>query len=156
MSKLSRQYSPTQPLCRVEADEYPEIVEVWESSVRATHDFLSEEDIQFFKPLILNEYLKAVNLRCAKNADGKILGFVGVADRNIEMLFVAAEARGTGVGGCLLRHAIDELQAVKVDVNEQNPQAVGFYERFGFNIVGRSPVDGMGKPFPLLHMEFSL
>ncbi|ABC31536.1 Histone acetyltransferase HPA2/related acetyltransferase [Hahella chejuensis KCTC 2396] len=155
MLKVSRQHTSTNQLCHVETDEYPEIIKVWESSVRATHDFLSEEDIQFFKPLILNEYLKAVDLRCIKNADGEILGFVGVAEKNIEMLFVAAEARGTGVGGLLLRHAIDELQAVKVDVNEQNPQAVGFYERHGFYIVGRSPVDGMGKPFPLLHMELS-
>ncbi|WLQ14998.1 GNAT family N-acetyltransferase [Hahella aquimaris] len=155
MPETSRLPSSTLQLCQVEAHEYPEIVDVWESSVRATHDFLSEEDIQFFKPLILNDYLEAVNLRSLKNVEGKILGFVGVADRNIEMLFVAAEARGTGVGGCLLRHAIDELQAIKVDVNEQNPQAVGFYERFGFCIVGRSPTDGMGKPFPLLHMKLS-
>ncbi|AZZ91266.1 acetyltransferase [Hahella sp. KA22] len=155
MSNTFHQHSSTLRLRHVDADEYPEIIKVWESSVRATHDFLSEEDIQFFKPLILNEYLKAVNLRCAKNADGKILGFVGVADKNIEMLFVTAEARGTGVGRRLLTYAVDELHAVKVDVNEQNPQAVGFYERFGFCIVGRSPTDGMGKPFPLLHMELS-
>jgi putative acetyltransferase len=55
--------------------DYSEIVSVWEASVRATHDFLSEEDIQFFKPLILNQYLKAVSLACIKDIQGNIVGF---------------------------------------------------------------------------------
>jgi putative acetyltransferase len=38
-------------------------------------------------------------------------------------------------------------------VNEQNPAAVGFYEALGFTVRGRSPVDGEGRPFPLLHMH---
>jgi putative acetyltransferase len=40
-----------------------------------------------------------------------------------------------------------------VDVNEQNDQAVGFYRRMGFEVAGRSAVDGLGQPFPLLHMR---
>jgi putative acetyltransferase len=68
------------------------------------------------------------------------------------MLFVAPEARGKGVGALLCHHAIQHEQATKVDVNEQNPQAIGFYQHLGFGIVGRSEVDGQGKPFPLLHM----
>ncbi|ENH9207696.1 GNAT family N-acetyltransferase, partial [Vibrio vulnificus] len=44
------------------------------------------------------------------------------------------------------------LGVTKVDVNEQNPQAVGFYEHMGFKVVSRSPLDDMGKPFPILHM----
>ena len=38
-------------------------------------------------------------------------------------------------------------------VNEQNPQAIGFYLRMGFEMVGRSAVDSLGKPYPLLHMR---
>ena len=60
--------------------DYLKIIEVWESSVRATHHFLSEEDIQYFKPLILNQYLDAVALYCTKNANGSITGFAGIAD----------------------------------------------------------------------------
>jgi putative acetyltransferase len=43
--------------------------------------------------------------------------------------------------------------ASTVDVNEQNPQAVGFYLHEGFQQVGRSPLDGLGKPYPLLHLS---
>ena len=72
----------------VEEKHYSEIVSVWEASVRATHHFLSEDDIQFFKPRILNQYLKAVTLACIKNIQQKIIGFIGTADNKIEMLFI--------------------------------------------------------------------
>lgn len=134
-------------------NEYPVLIEVWESSVRATHDFLSAEDIDGLKPLILEQYFDAVELTCAAADDGRLLGFCGVLAGRIEMLFVAAEARGRGVGRLLTRHAVEIQGATGVDVNEQNPQAVGFYERMGFHVVGRSPLDAEGRPFPLLHME---
>ena len=137
----------------VDINEYVEVVEVWEASVRATHHFLSEDDIKFLKPLILNEYLSAVELRCVKDTTGKIKGFLGVTEGKIEMLFISPENRGAGIGKLLLNYAVNELGATKVDVNEQNPQAVGFYEHLGFKVTSRSSVDGMGKPFPLLHMK---
>lgn len=136
----------------VKKAEYLKLIEIWESSVRATHDFLAEADLQALKPLILEQYFDAVDLRCAKNAQGEIQGFCGVHDGNIEMLFIAADARGTGIGAMLSAYAIKEQGASKVDVNEQNQQALGFYQHLGFKVVGRSPVDGQGKPYPLLHL----
>ena len=138
----------------VPKSDYLEIIEVWESSVRATHHFLSEEDIQYFKPLILNQYLDAVTLYCTKDANGRITGFAGIVDKKIEMLFVHSNERGKAYGKLLLRHAMSEFDALKVDVNEQNAQAVGFYEHMGFEVISRSPLDSLGKPFPLLHMQY--
>ena len=135
--------------------DYQELAEVWESSVRATHDFLGEKDISFLRPLILGRYFEAVELRCVKDGKGKILGFCGVSHERLEMLFLSPEARGKGIGAALCRHAIDKMNIRKVDVNQQNPQAVGFYLHMGFRIVGRSPLDGQGMPFPLLHMELA-
>ncbi|MGE4552469.1 MAG: GNAT family N-acetyltransferase [Desulfovibrionaceae bacterium] len=133
--------------------EYPELIQVWEASVRATHDFLKESDIAFLRPLLLEQYFAAVELRCAKDKRGEILGFCGVAMEKLEMLFVAPESRGQGVGSALCRYAIANLHVTAVDVNEQNPQAIGFYEHLGFRIAGRSPLDGQGRPFPLLHLQ---
>ncbi len=130
---------------------YQEIVDVWEASVRATHDFLPESDIQYFKPLILNDYLKLVDLSCIR-IDERIAGFSGIADGKIEMLFIGPEWRGKGIGRFLTEHAISKQSATMVDVNEQNPQAVGFYKRLGFKVYERSPLDGLGKPYPILHM----
>lgn len=136
----------------VEKADHLQLIEIWESSVRATHHFLTEGDLQALKPLILEQYFDAVDLRCAKNAHGEILGFCGVHDGNIEMLFISPDARGKGVGALLAAHAIKVHGATKVDVNEQNEQALGFYQHIGFKVIGRSPVDGQGKPYPLLHM----
>jgi putative acetyltransferase len=137
---------------RVDKSEYKEIVDVWEASVRATHHFLKEEDILYYKPLILNEYLDAVELRCIKSSKGNIAGFLGVADHNLEMLFVHPEFRGNHIGKSLLRHSIDKLHVTKVDVNEQNEQADGFYHHCGFKTIGLSKLDASGKLYPLLHM----
>ncbi|GAA4889980.1 GNAT family N-acetyltransferase [Ferrimonas pelagia] len=132
---------------------YSEMLAVWEDSVRATHDFISEADIAFFKPIIIEQAFPAVTLRIAKNDTGAIVGFIGVAEQSIEMLFLRGSARGQGVGKRLLQYAIEKWNVNKVDVNEQNPQAVGFYQHMGFKVTSRSPLDGMGKPFPILHMS---
>ncbi|OBP14885.1 GCN5 family acetyltransferase [Rheinheimera sp. SA_1] len=136
----------------VQKEDHLKLIEIWEASVRATHDFLAEADLQELKPLILEQYFDAVDLRCAKNVHGEIQGFCGVHDGNIEMLFIAPEARGKGIGAMLVTHAIEEQGALKVDVNEQNGQALGFYQHIGFKVTGRSPIDGQGKDYPLLHM----
>lgn len=133
-------------------NEYTEVVELWEASVRATHHFLKEEDIKYFKPLILNTYLDAVELKCIRE-NKKIVGFIGVADQNLEMLFIHPDFRGKGIGKTLLDYSIDKLKVTKVDVNEQNEQAVGFYKHYGFEVVRRSELDSSGKPYPTLHME---
>ncbi|MNP71426.1 putative N-acetyltransferase YjaB [compost metagenome] len=93
-----------------------------------------------------------MQLACLRDATGRIAGFIGTAGENVEMLFVAPDRHGRGIGRALLEHALAE-GACKVDVNEQNPQAVGFYLRLGFVQYDRSEVDGSGKPFPILHLR---
>lgn len=140
---------------KVRSADYDEVTAVWEASVRATHHFLEEKDIQYFKPLVRNEYLKLVDLFCTRDEQGKITGFIGVAGNKIEMLFIHPDVRGKGAGKKLLSYALNTLGADEVDVNEQNEQAVGFYLHAGFAVAGRSERDGMGKPFPLLHLKRS-
>ena len=65
---------------QVTKSEHPKLLEIWEASVRATHHILAEADLQALKPLILQQYFDAVDLRCAKNAQGDILGFCGVPE----------------------------------------------------------------------------
>ena len=106
---------------KVGPDDFEELAEVWEASVRATHDFLSEADIRELRSLLPVRYLPAVELRCLRDA-GRIVAFA--------------------------RQGADS-----VDVNEQNPQAVGFYLRMGFAVVGRSETDDADRPFPILHLR---
>lgn len=58
-----------------------------------------------------------------------------------------------GVGAALPDYAVKDLGARRLDVDEQNAQAVGFYLHYGFEVVGRSETGGMGDPFPLLHLQ---
>jgi putative acetyltransferase len=139
----------------VKKEEHQKLIEIWEASVRATHDFLSEDYLFELKTLILEKYFSVVDLKSAKNSNDEILGFCGVHDGNIEMLFISPEARGKGIGSLLVAYAVKNQGATKVDVNEQNILALGFYQHIGFSVIGRSPFDGQGKPYPLLHMELA-
>lgn len=137
----------------IDPQEYGEVVDLWEISVRASHHFLPEEDIQYFKPLILRDYLKAVSLSCIRDDGGKIIAFAGVAEDKMEMLFVHPDHFGKGLGKALTMHCIRHYHIKKVDVNEDNPGAAAFYQRMGFKVVSRSPTDPLGKPYPILHLE---
>ncbi|MBA1429559.1 GNAT family N-acetyltransferase [Pseudomonas fluorescens] len=133
--------------------DYPELARIWEASVRATHEFLPESYILLLKNLVLTRYLDSVMLVCTKDSSQRITGFAGVAAGKVEMLFIDPLHRGQGLGRQLLRYAIEHMNADELDVNEQNPQALGFYCHQGFEVIGRTEHDGLGKPYPLLHMR---
>jgi len=136
--------------------DFAELTNVWEASVRATHDFLPDSYIELLRGLVLEQYLDTVMLICCKDPTSKrITGFAGVAAGKVEMLFIHPDYRGLGIGKCLLMFAINELNAERLDVNEQNLQAVGFYLKQGFVAVGRCEKDGMGQPYPLLHLRYT-
>ncbi len=117
---------------KIKVTDYPRLMEIWESAVLSTHDFLKEEDFLYYKER-LPVYFQYVNL-FGFEQEGILIGFMGIAEGNLEMLFIDNKYRGAGIGKKLITYAIDNLQVTKVDVNEQNVQAVGFYEYMGFNI----------------------
>lgn len=143
-------------ICKVQTKDYLQLIKIWENSVRATHDFLTDKEIYELRTLILNHYFDAVFLRCSKNMAGKIIGFIGVADSKIEMLFISPDSQGHGIGSALCQYAIQEFGVTTVDVNEQNPRAIEFYKKMGFNIINRSELDGQEKPYPILHMKLKV
>lgn len=132
--------------------DYPELIMIWEAAVRATHHFLKEEDLQLFKQLIFDQYFDAVDLYVAKDENGRLLGFMGIVEHHLEMLFVHPDAHGKGLGKQLLNDAVNKLGVTHVDVNEANEKALQFYLHFGFEQFKRSETDGMGKPYPILHL----
>ncbi len=131
---------------------YPELLEVWESAVKATHDFLIEEDFNFFKSQIPLVYLPQLSI-FSYTLNNEIVGFMGIDGNKLEMLFIHNSYRGKGIGKSLLKYAIDILKIEKVDVNEQNIRAIGFYNKFGFKKIGLSKFDTTGKSYPINHMS---
>ena len=134
-------------------DDAPQLLEVWRRSVDATHDFLSGDDRITIDRIVAEEYLPSAQLTVAVDADDVPVAFLGGSGREIESLFVHPSAHGLGVGRLLIGHfaSLGEGE-MRVDVNEQNAGARVFYERLGFRVAGRSPNDGEGRPYPLLHM----
>lgn len=80
------------------------------------------------------------------------VAFMGIEDGSLEMLFIASEEMGKGIGRILLQHGIGNHGVNRLTVNEQNPQARGFYEHMGFHVYKRTELDGQGDPYPLLYM----
>ena len=126
---------------------------VWEHSVRATHHFLSEPEILRIRAYVPQAVGGVAQLVAAENQAGEPVGFMGVENGRLEMLFLAPEARGCGRGGRLLRCGIEQYGVREVTVNEQNPQAVDFYAHFGFRTYRRTERDEEGVPYPLLYMR---
>ncbi|RZM28482.1 MAG: GNAT family N-acetyltransferase, partial [Pedobacter sp.] len=134
-------------ISKAQTDDYDELIHLWEESVRATHKFLSEKDIADYKLLIYDYYFDTQNLYYLKD-EAKIQGFIGLNDDFIQMLFVRPDLIGQGIGKTLIDFAVEEHGAKTVDVNEQNVNAVGFYQKLGFHVVERSEMDAAGKPYP--------
>lgn len=130
-----------------------ELTALWERSVRATHAFLDEEGIVRIKAYVPDALRGVPELVLAVNDTDSPLAFMGVAEGRLEMLFVDPEARGSGIGRALLEHGIERLGVAELTVNEQNPQAVGFYEHMGFSTYRRTDTDEQGDPYPLLYMK---
>lgn len=126
---------------------------VWEHSVRATHHFLSESEILRIRAYVPQAVGGVAQLVAAENQAGEPVGFMGVENGRLEMLFLAPEARGCGRGGRLLRCGIEQYGVREVTVNEQNPQAVDFYAHFGFRTYRRTERDEEGGLYPLLYMR---
>ena len=131
---------------------------LWQRSVEATHDFLPSAEVERLFEDVRRRYLPGVEslwvaeLQVASAEGGRPVGFMGCNGAQVEMLFVDPASFRCGVGTALLAHAKATHQQLALDVNEQNPQALAFYKRQGFRIVGRSAQDGQGMPYPLLHM----
>lgn len=129
------------------------LVEVWESSVRATHYFLSNAEVEAIKGYVPGFIADIPVLLAAKDSDGNALAFMGIDDERLEMLFVLADERGKGLGRALLETGICEYGVRELTVNEQNPSSVGFYEHMGFETYKRTELDEEGNPYPLLYMK---
>lgn len=133
-------------------DDGARVVEIWCAAVDATHDFLSIADREAIEAEV-RDFLPAVPLWLAVDADDIATGFMLLDGTHMEALFIDPAHRGSGIGRALVNHALKMTPELTTDVNEQNEQAVGFYRHLGFVPTGRSALDGQGRPYPLVHLK---
>ena len=129
------------------------LLKLWEKSVRATHLFLSESDIQNIKKYVPAALKNVGHLIIATDSQNKPLAFMGIENNFLEMLFVLPEERRKGIGLALLKYGIEKYGIDELSVNEQNQQAKLFYEAMGFVTYKRTELDEQGNPFPILYMK---
>lgn len=128
------------------------LVALWEGSVQASHHFLSAAQIAQIKPYVPQALAQVEHLLVAGPLD-QTQGFMGITGQKLEMLFVAADQRGQGIGSALLDYGIAHFGVNQVVVNEQNPAAQAFYHHHGFRVYERHALDEQGQPYPILLMQ---
>lgn len=126
---------------------------VWENSVKETHLFLSEGEITAIKKYIPQALTEIPHLLIAKTKNGAPIGFMGIDGQKLQMLFIEPAKRRHGLGKKLLKYGIKKYRISELVVNEQNPQAKGFYEHMGFKVYKRTETDEQGMPYPILYMR---
>lgn len=129
------------------------LVDMWEKSVKATHLFLTDDGISEIKQYVPQEIKAVGQLAIVTDKSGLPIAFMGVENKKLEMLFVHPNYIRRGLGRQLVEYGIDYFGISEVTVNEQNPDAVAFYEHMGFKIYKRTDLDEAGMPYPLLYMK---
>lgn len=130
-----------------------QLLEVWEDSVKATHTFLSSEEIENIKKYVPQSLKNVPYLVIAKNEKDIPVAFMGISGQKLEMLFIKNNNRSKGLGKQLLKYGIERFNVRELAVNEQNPNAKGFYEYMGFKTYKRTELDEQGNPYPILYMK---
>lgn len=130
-----------------------ELLKVWENAVRATHKFLSNEEILEIKNYVPEALSGISHLIIDTDKNEKPIAFMGIENNKLEMLFITSECRGKGIGKKMLLHGIENYGVNDLAVNEDNPQAKGFYEHMGFKVYKRNELDDQGNPYPVLYMR---
>ncbi|MDO5602342.1 MAG: GNAT family N-acetyltransferase [Oscillospiraceae bacterium] len=130
-----------------------QLEKVWKASVKETHLFLSNKEIDDIQKYVPKALAEVPDLIIVEDEDGLPLAFMGIDEQKLEMLFVAPKERGHGLGKKLLEYGIREYKVNRLGVNEQNPQAIGFYKHMGFHVYKRTETDEQGMPYPILYMR---
>lgn len=138
---------------RSRRDEGEKLIAIWCRSVDATHDFLSA-DYRVELEELVSSFLPEAPLWVAVTERDEPVGFMLLTGDHMDALFVDPDVRGCGVGKSLVEHALTLAPRLTTNVNEQNEQAIGFYKKMGFTVTGRSAVDDLGKPYPLLNLAY--
>lgn len=130
-----------------------QLLNLWEQSVRKTHDFLSDDGIKIIRSQVKNSIHLMDALLAIRDEFQTLIAFMGVKGNKLEMLFIAPNFLGMGIGKHLVNYALQFLDVKFVDVNLDNKKAIGFYEHIGFRAYSSTDCDDFGNPYPIVHME---
>ncbi|MCZ8491352.1 GNAT family N-acetyltransferase [Lactococcus lactis] len=129
------------------------LVNLWENSVKASHLFLSNKEIEEIKKYVPQALREIEHLIVETDKTENPIAFMGIYKNKLEILFISPAHMKTGLGRKLIEEAIENYSVNELVVNEQNPKAKGFYEHLGFRVYKRNPIDEQGNQYPILFMH---
>ena len=133
--------------------DLPRIIDIWRRAVDATHNFLAPDDRKAIEAEVV-QFFPQLSFQLAVDGYDTPQGFMFLHDGHLEALFVDPDQHGKGIGAALIGSALAAHPGLTTDVNAQNGQALGFYKRMGFVETGRSALDGQGRAYPLIHLQY--
>lgn len=132
-----------------EAD-FDVLTEIWEHGARSTHHFMDDDDFAEARPVIRDRLLPSMDVSVAE-VDGAPVGFIGMRESHVVLLYLEPDHTRRGIGSALLRH-VDRAGPLSVEVYEGNTDGMAFYRHGGFVESRRLPTDTFGRPFPVVHL----
>lgn len=132
------------------------LVPLWERSVKASHTFLSLKEIEDIKQYVFIALKEVPTLIVAfdeTNNNIIPLGFIGLSDKKIEMLFIDSVYFAKGIGSKLIDFAFKNYNVNEVVVNKDNINAHSFYLKKGFKDYKYSEIDEQGNPYPIIFIK---
>ncbi len=133
-------------------DLIADLLAIWRRSVKTSHTFLSDDEISRVEKYV-PEAISSVSHLLVAYENEKAVGFLGVIEQKIEMLFIDDKEQDKGIGSSLVNQAIKRYGVEKVVVNEENHKAHAFYLKLGFKDIERKETDEQGGPYPIIIMK---
>ncbi|MDF1814972.1 MAG: GNAT family N-acetyltransferase [Verrucomicrobiales bacterium] len=131
---------------------------------KASWGYSSEEMSVFASELTHGTSLleKSFCARVAVDPSGNILGYFSLLDRSsqiveLDYFFVSPEHFGNGIGTRMMEAAFEESRARRARKMTliSDPNAAGFYEKFGFRIVDHHQSSIAGRSIPIMEKVLS-
>lgn len=117
-----------------------------------THTFLTPAQIEAIETCVPDALMQVKHLFLILE-ENQMIGFMGIQNRRLEMLFLHSRILHKGIGTMALQYAIENCSVTELTVNEQNLSASAFYRKNGFSVYKCSEKDEQGNPYPLLYMH---
>jgi putative acetyltransferase len=133
-------------------DDLSGVLDAWNRASLEAHPFLSEDFFDTEREAISNEWLPASETSVFE-IGGHVVGFVSMVGNEVGGIFVAPRYQKRGVGRALMDHAAATRPYLELEVFRANTIGRGFYEAYGFRVVGEGLDDTTGLPVLRLRLD---
>ncbi len=133
------------------ADDLAGLLDVWYDASKVAHPFLTRGFLEQERRNVIQEHLPIAETWVFEE-EGRVVGFIALIGDEVGGIFVTPERHGQGIGRALTDHARASRSHLDVEVFEANEIGRGFYDAYGFEVVGTGVHEETGEP--VLRLRF--